>query len=468
MKKLLIVSILMIVLKSIVAQKIDTIYYDSNWKGVPVKAFASYMTIVYTSNDSHYQNIGKTFYITGELQCDVIPVYIDKYDANNNLFKGSFTSFYKSGKKQEVGFYNDSSNRQGVFNYYYENGNVANTGNFDNGLNEGEFQKFGENGKISESTNFSNGKIQSITQYYENGNISLKGSFVNEKINGTLFKYFEDGSGGYVEMEMQNGDLKNNYVTYVDANGNRTKYDNKMENIIQETPSSLDLKSTLSNGTQFLYYQMNGIFLAVNLTAENEVGKYYVASIALGNNGNKPILFETEKLTCTVNQDSKSYICKVYSSEEFSNVVGKKLRSRSFWNALGESLATTNAGVSTSTTTNTSAGYVNSAAVGADNNGNVAVGVGSAYGENSSSSQTQSYSRSDQYQADQNANKNISQYNSQLDQYKQALDEGYLKSNEVAPGQTITGNVNIKYQKGDTLQLNIPISGMIYTFVWRN
>lgn len=458
----------MIAIKSIFAQKIDTIYYDSNLKGVPIKTFASYMTIVYTSNDPHYQNIGKTFYITGELQCDVIPVYIDKYDAAKNRFKGNFTSYYKSGKKQEVGFYNDSSNRQGVFNYYYENGNVANTGSFNNGLKEGEIQKFNENGKISESSNFSKGKIQSITQYYENGNISLKGNFVAEKINGTLFKYFEDGSGGYVEMEMQNGDLKNNYVTYVDANGNRTKYDNKMENIIQETPTSLDLKTTLANGAQFLYYQMNGIFLAVNLTAENEAGKYYVASITIANNGNKPILFETEKLTCIVDQNGKSNNCKVYSSEEFSNVVGKKLRSRSFWNALGESLATTNAGVSTSTTTNTSAGYVNSAAVGADNNGNVAVGVGSSYGANSSSSQTQNYSRSDQYQADQNANKNIAQYNSQLDQYKQALDEGYLKSNEVAPGQTITGNVNIKYQKGDTLQLNIPISGVIYSFIWSN
>jgi len=123
--------------------------------------------------------------------------------------------------------------------------------------------------------------------------------FVNEKPSGTILQFIEDGSG-YLEIEMQNGEPLNNYVTYVDANGNRTKYDNKMENIIQDTPTSIDLKTTIANGEQFLYYQMNGIFLAVKITAENEVGKYYVASIALGNNGNKPILFETEKLTCTV------------------------------------------------------------------------------------------------------------------------------------------------------------------------
>ena len=468
MKKLLIVIILMIAIKSIFAQKIDTIYYDSNLKGVPIKTFASYMTIVYTSNDPHYQNIGKTFYITGELQCDVIPVYIDKYDASKNRFKGNFTSYYKSGIKQEVGFYNDSSNRQGVFNNYYENGNIANIAIFNNGLIDGESKEYKENGKLETLTKWSNGKPQIATSYYEDGAIQSIIPFANEKPEGTIIQYIEAGSGAYVETEMKNGEPKNNYVTYVDANGNRTKYDNKMENIIQDTPTSIDLKTTLANGEQFLYYQMNGIFLAVKITAENEVGKYYVASIALGNNGNKPILFETEKLTCTVDQDSKSYNCKVYSSDEFSNIVGKKLRSRSFWNALGESLATTNAGVSTSTSTNTSAGYVNSAAVGADNNGNVAVGVGSSYGANSTSSQTQNYSRSDQYQANQTANKNISQYNGQLDQYKQAVDEGYLKSNEVAPGQTITGNVNIKYQKGDRLQLNIPISGVIYSFIWSN
>jgi len=282
-----------------------------------------------------------------------------------------------------------------------------------------------------------------------------------------LFQYLEDGSG-YIEKEMLNDEPKNNYVTYVDAYGNRTKYDKEMENIIQDRPTIGDMKITISNGAQFLYYQMNGIFLAVNLTSENEVGKYYVASIVLGNNGNKPIIFETDKLTCTVSKQDKSYDCKVYSSDEFSNIVGKKLRSRSFWNAMGESLATTNAGVSNSATTTTSAGYVNSAAIGADNNGNVAVGVGSAYGANSTYSQTQNYSRSDQYQADQNANKNISQYNSQLNQYKQAVDEGYLKSNEIAPGQTITGNVNINYQKGDKLVLYIPINGSVYTFEWGN
>jgi len=48
--------------------KIDTIYYDAQGKGVPNKAFAAYMRLIYKSDDPHYKNISRDYYITGELQ----------------------------------------------------------------------------------------------------------------------------------------------------------------------------------------------------------------------------------------------------------------------------------------------------------------------------------------------------------------------------------------------------------------
>jgi hypothetical protein len=185
-----------------------------------------------------------------------------------------------------------------------------------------------------------------------------------------------------------------------------------------------------------------------------------------GNNSKNPITIETNGMSALVEKGRENKICKVYSSDEFSYLVGKKLRSRSFWNALGENLATMNAGYSSSTTSNVSAGYVNSAALAANNNGSVAGAVGTSYGASANYSKTNSYNGAAQYQANQIARQNTQQYDNQLDQYKQSLDAGYLKSNVVAPGQSIVGNVNIAYQKGDRLSFYVSIEGKSYSFEW--
>jgi len=466
MKKLLALSVLMIVLQGAVAQKIDTIFYDSNWKGVPVKSLATYMRVIYEApKGSMYSNVGRDYFTTGELHAEGGFTYIDRYDDSKSRWKGKYVRYYKTGKKEAEGFNNDSSKYEGKQYEYYESGTLKRTANFNNGMVNGELYEFHENGKPSELSTFSNGKIQSSTVYYDNGNIKSKANFLGEKLNGTIFQYFEDNNS-WIEIEMADGREVNNYVTYVDTNGNRTKYDKDLKNIIQEIPTPIDRKKTVSNGAQFLYYQMNGIFLAVNLRNSDEVGKYYVASIVLGNKSNQSVTFETEKLTCNVTKGDKTNNCKVYSSDEYSAIVGKKLRSRSFWNALSESFAAGSAGISTTSTASISAGYANSAAIGADNNGNIAVGVGSTYGANSTYTQTNNYNGAAQYQANQVARQNIAQYDNQLQQYQQSLDAGYLKSNVVEAGKSIIGNVNIKFQKGDKVTLCIPINGSVYPFEW--
>lgn len=421
-----------------VSQKIDTIYYDSNYKGVPVKAFASYMTIVYMSNDTQYSNIEKTFYITGELQGEFTPVSIDKSDLNKSKFKGNYITYYRSGGKSSEGFYNDYSKQHGLRKNYYENGKIKDIANFNNGFPDGESQ-----------------------QFYENGNISAKANYINGEINGTLKQYFEDGGNAYIETEMFAGKPKYDFITYVDANDNRTKYDKDFLNIIQENPSPSDRKSTISNGRNYFYYQMNGIFIAVDINAVNEIDKFWEVSLVIGNNSKKPFTFETNQIICYLEDADKVKSLKVYTSNEFSALVGKRIRRKSLWNALGENLATMNAG----TTTSTASGYVNSAGVAIDNQGYAAAGISSSYG----SASNQTYSGAAQYQANQTARQNINQYNDKLQQYKQALDEGYLQSNTINPGESITGNINAKYifKKGSELILKIPVNGTTYSFSWK-
>lgn len=465
MRKLLIVSAFLFCLHGARAQKVDTIYYDANWKGVAIKTFATYMRIAYISNDTHYNSVCKDFFISGELQGEATPVYIDKYDDSNSRFKGHFVTYYKSGIKESEGYHNDSGQYEGKYVEYYEDGILKADFNMKNGQPEGEQRNYYENGKLSELSVYNNGIGQSKTTYYESGALNFKSTFKNEKVDGTFFQYLENGSGHY-ETEMLDGQKVNNYTTFEDNTGNRIKYNIESKEVVQDKPTLADMKSTVSNGATFLYYKMNGIFLAVNVTISSDNGKYFLASIVVGNNLNKSIVFEADKLNGFVEKDVKTYACKPYTSDEFANIVGKKLRRKSYWNAVGERFATMNAGVSTSSTSTLSTGYVNSAAIVADNNGNVAAGVGSAYGANSTVSQTQNYNAGAQYQANQNAQRNISQYNNQLEQYQSALDEGYLKSNTVEPGKSITGNMNAKFQKGDTFILYIPLNGSIYQFKW--
>lgn len=468
MKKLLTITLLFFTLSNIFTQEIDTIYYDSNWKGVPLKALAAYMRIVYKApKGSLYNDVLKDYYITGELQGEGdFPIYIDRYDDSKSKWKGKFTTYYKNGKKHGEIFFNDSSQSHGNQYEYYDNGKLKLSANTNNGLLEGENKQFYENGNTEAISVYNNGKIQNGITYWENGNIKSKSQYLNEKQNGVNYIYFEDGSGGF-EVEMLDGEYKNDYVTYVSKDGIRTKYDKDLKNVIQDAPNLSDIKSTVLNGSTFLFYDMNGVFIAVNMEITRELNnKYYVASIFLSNNSINSFIFEADKVTAYVSNKNKTLNCEVYNSDEYSNLVGKKIKSRSFWNALGESMAAASAGVSTSSTNVASTGFTNSGAVAVDNHGRAVAGLASSYGEAETSSQTKSYSGAAQYQANQVAQQNISSYNNQLEQYKQALDEGYLKSNSIESWQSITGNINIKYQKGETLILYIPVKGINYPFEW--
>jgi antitoxin component YwqK of YwqJK toxin-antitoxin module len=247
MKKLFIISILMVSMQVAVAQKIDTIYYDANWKGVPVKTLASFMRIAYLSGDSQF-GTAKDFYITGELQTEgLIPVYIDKNDDLKSKFKGHTVSYYKSGKKQSEDFRNDSCQLEGESTYYYENGNIKavnifqggkiqeatgfnehgvklsmNKGIFKNGkIDDGVHTEYYENGIKKSETTVKNGQSEGeCTHYFENGLRRIKGTTKNGKWNGTYYQFNVDGS--YCILEYSDGKPKDNYYL-VHVNGTRTK-----------------------------------------------------------------------------------------------------------------------------------------------------------------------------------------------------------------------------------------------------
>ena len=74
---------------NIFAQKVDTLYYDNNWKGVETKQFASFIRYVSYAQDGNYRNKFRTYFNTGELNSEGDFISIDKYDDSKSLVLGS-------------------------------------------------------------------------------------------------------------------------------------------------------------------------------------------------------------------------------------------------------------------------------------------------------------------------------------------------------------------------------------------
>ena len=393
----------------------DTIMYNANGKGVHLKHLAHYMRVVYKAPvGTQYPDVIRDYFMTGELYSEIESAsYIDKYDDSKSKFIGKVTSFYKNGNKKSELFFNEKSIQEG-----------------------------------------------NQSEYFENGSLKSNYNIVNGKINGKQLIFSEDGNG-YVEIELIDDKPKYDYITHYNKYGTKTKYDINIDKIINDEPQLSDKKVTIENGKRFQYYEMNGVFVGVNLDFFQEAGKYWMASIVIGNNSNKSFIFNSSQVFMLYDDGQIEKYLTVHSFTEFSKRVGRKLKSRSFWNAVGENIATINAGTNI---TNTS-GSSTSAGVAVNNHGTAVAGANVATIDVT----TTSYSGAAQYQANQQARQNINEYNNTLMQYKNALDEGYLQSNTIEPGQVKTGYIAIDFlsKKDSQLHLFIPLNGVLYKFSWK-
>lgn len=60
----------------------------------------------------------------------------------------------------------------------------------------------------------------------------------------------------------------------------------------------------------------------------------------------------------------------------------------------------------------------------------------------------------------------MTNYENALLQEREIKQEGYLKRTTIYPGQAISGYINIKRIKGDTMDVTIDINGAKYIFSW--
>lgn len=100
MKKIFLLAVLAQMLVSYAfsqSVKLDTIYYDKDWKGVSSKAFATYYRVIELKDSPNVRGALRDYFITGELQAEGGYLSIDRKDDHNSVFDGEQTTYYKNG-----------------------------------------------------------------------------------------------------------------------------------------------------------------------------------------------------------------------------------------------------------------------------------------------------------------------------------------------------------------------------------
>lgn len=405
---------------SIGQKKLDTLYYDKDWKGVNTKDFATYFRIIEKNSNDNFQKWYKDYYITGEIQAEGYYKAIYRYDDSKSIFDGEYVTYYKSGK-------------------------VESTGTRVNGLQDGEY-----------------------TEYKEDGLIVTHAYFRKGMLNGVYTEFTEDDL--CIQIEYKNGKPRYNYCIISNKEGFCSKIDLETKQPIYEAPTLEEKLTEYKDGEAWPYYNKNGIMVGMTNNEVRDYGKYFQIPIIIANNSMFPIDFDPEEITASL-QDLKGYEydLKVYSAAEYM----KKVRRQQNWaialTAFAESMAASSAGYSSSTTTSTYSGHSSSyGSASAYGSGGYAFGSysGSTSYSGSSTSKTTSYNGAAAYQAQIIASNRIAAYENALLSERAAKNEGYLKKTTIYPGEIISGYIHIQRKKGRIMYINININNAIYTFPW--
>lgn len=157
----------------------------------------------------------KTYFDTGELK-EVIQINAD------SAYHGEYQRFSISGKLAETAEF-DNGVQVGTKKLYFENGKVEQETQYKDGITDGFYKVYYESGKIKVDATIKNGKFEGIfKKFYENGGLEEVVTFKDDVENGPFEEYYENGKlkwkGNYL-----NGDNEFGLLEHFDENGTLVK-----------------------------------------------------------------------------------------------------------------------------------------------------------------------------------------------------------------------------------------------------
>lgn len=127
----------------------DTIYFNRNWVETS-KENAEYFRLV-TKQSDLFQVMD--YYLNGTLQMNGIYKSL-----NPEIKEGLFTYYYENGNKSSQGNY-FANTKNGLNTLYYNSGSIWLQENYLNGLLDGDLYGYYENGKIKRKEKYNNGEF---------------------------------------------------------------------------------------------------------------------------------------------------------------------------------------------------------------------------------------------------------------------------------------------------------------------
>ncbi|MBR6639764.1 MAG: hypothetical protein IKL35_05305 [Muribaculaceae bacterium] len=210
-------------------------------------------------------------------------------------------------------------------------------------------------------------------------------------------------------------------------------------NIVLESLNS-SLYKWYYNDKLCVYQEQDGIVVGLtNVYAKDDYGKYYQLDISVLNNTGTFITIYPEAVSAYLKNGETIKELKVYTHDSYMKMVRKK---QNIAMALYGFSAGFNAGM---------AGYTTS------------------YAYNSRTGYTYpvtTYNPSVAFAANTQATMQILAMSKMMNDERKMLNVGYIKKNTIRNEEAISGYINIKYEKGESMTINIPIEGRIFKFDW--
>ena len=186
MKKLTLLTMLLMIVLSAVSQKQIKVFYDSDGQVIDNEKDANYYQVIIINKDNK-SGSRKGFYLNGKSQ----------YTGNFLFIEAPNLEYLNDGKCI----------------WYYENGKIARISSYSKGVEIGTTKYYNESGKLTLEESYSNGVLDSLNskhfEYDKNENLVtiLKGFYINEQnMTGELSIYVNGKVSGIVYLK--NGNLK--------------------------------------------------------------------------------------------------------------------------------------------------------------------------------------------------------------------------------------------------------------------
>ncbi len=163
----------------------DTLWFDANWNS-STKNQASYFRPRPTKKDKGY--FWKDYYLSGAKQMEAVSL-----KENEEVFDGTATWYFENGNVMQTVNYQNNL-KVGERKNYHESGTLKSQYSYINDNIEGVWVGYHQNAKLSESGTYKSGlRNGQWKEYHKNGKLKGEGSYSDGKKVGIWKMYYYDG-----------------------------------------------------------------------------------------------------------------------------------------------------------------------------------------------------------------------------------------------------------------------------------